>query len=209
MVIHIKWDNDSDGIILPVNPQSFTLSDSMNNTSVVIHNLGEINLKGKRALKSITLESFFPCQDYDFLKDSFHEPYGYYIKKLNEVFENNTTVHLVITETKINGYFTIESFEYGHQEKTKDISYSMSLKEYRELGGTKTEARVSKSVGAMSYTWKKGDTWQKLTKQTLGSSSTWKTQRKNNMSVITKAKKKNPQAEERTALIGYKVVIKP
>ena len=123
MVIHIKWNNDKSSVMLPVNPESFRLTDSMTNTSVYVHNLGEINLKGKRALQSITLESFFPCQNYGFLQGQFHNPYDYYIKKLDKVFKENKTVHLIITETSINGYFTIEEFEYGHEDMTKDVAY--------------------------------------------------------------------------------------
>lgn len=215
MVIHIKWNNDTNGVILPINPSAFRLSDTMNNTSVIIHNLGEINLKGKRALQSITLESFFPCQKYDFAQDSYHDPYDYYIKKLQKLFEDNTTVHLVITETNINGHFTIESFEYGHEEKNKDVAYSITLKEFREIGSTKAgSSRVEKDKNTKSVTWKKGDTWQKVTKSVLGSSKTYKTQKKNNKSVIDKAikayKKKNKvkKVKEATALIGCKVVIK-
>ena len=116
---------------------------------------------------------------------------------------------MVITETSINGYFTIENLNYGHNEKTNDVAYSMELKEYRELGSTKvTTKRVTKEVKTTSRKWKKGDTWQKVTKAVLGSSSTWKTQQKNNKSVISKAKKKYPKKKENDALIGYTVVIK-
>lgn len=45
MDIYIKWDSDKKGFLLPINPEGFELSDSMNNTSVIVHNLGEINLK--------------------------------------------------------------------------------------------------------------------------------------------------------------------
>jgi len=212
--IHIKWNNDSQSILLPVNPESFILSDSMINTSVNIHNLGEINLKGKRGLQGITLESFFPGQPYNFAKGTFQDPYGYYVKNLKKLMEDNTTVHLIITETEINGFFTIESFNYGHEERNKDVAYSLGLKEYREIGSTsagssKSGKRVTKSKKATTVTWKKGDTWQKLTKQILGSSATWKTQKKNNKKVISKAKKKNKGKKENVALIGYKVVIKP
>lgn len=210
MVIHIKWNNDKSGIILPINPASFKLTDSMNNTSVVVHNLGEINLKGKRGLQSISLESFFPGQKYDFAQDSYHRPYDYYVKKLKKLFEDNTTVHLMITQTSINGYFTIESFEYGQEERNRDVAYTIELKEYRAVKG-----RVKKTVKTKMITWKKGDTWPKVTKKALGKSTTYKTQKKNNKAVITKArkayKKKHPKIKkfrDEIALIGCRVVIK-
>ena len=127
MDIYIKWDSDKKGFLLPINPEGFELSDSMNNTSVIVHNLGEINLKGKRSLWTITLESFFPHQKYSFSRGAYHDPYEYYIKKLKKLFEKNTTIHLIITQTSINGFFTIESFTYGNKEKNGDVSYSLSF----------------------------------------------------------------------------------
>ena len=198
MVIHIKWDNDKKGIVLPVNPQAFKIANSMNNTSVMVHNLGEINLKGKRGLWSIVS------------MDSYHDPYQHYIKMLKARFQANTTLHLVITETNINMYCTIESFEYGHEEKNMDVAYSLTLKEYREAEATPAgkPKRVAKGKGTSSYKWKKGDTWQKVTKMKLGSSKKWKAVRKKNAAVIKKARRKHPKKKEKQALVGYKVVVK-
>ncbi len=205
MDIHIKWNSDKSSMQLPVVPESFEVSDSMNNTSVIIHNLGEINLKGKRNLKEVSLSSFFPAQKYAFAKTSYHVPYNY-VKILKKLFEKNTTVHLIITGTNINGFYTIEAFNYGHADKTNDVSYTLELKEYRETATTSN--RHTKAASSKVHTWKKGDTWQKLTKKTLGSSKTWKSVRKRNLDVIKKAKKKYPKKKESDALIGYKVVIK-
>ena len=206
MDIYIKWDSDKKGFLLPINPEGFELTDSMNNTSVIVHNLGEINLKGKRSLWTITLESFFPHQKYSFSRGAYHDPYEYYIKKLKKLFEKNTTIHLIITQTSINGFFTIESFTYGNKEKNGDVSYSLSLKEFREIGSSSVK-RIAKSPKNGTYVWKKGDTWQKITKKCLGSSKNWKKIKKRNAAVIKKAKKKHPKKKESAALIGYKVVV--
>ena len=202
MNIHINWDNDGKGFILPINPESFQLVGAMNNTTINIHNLGEINLKGKRTLKSISFESFFPANQYYFSQDTFHDPY-YYVENINKLMEQNETIHLVITETNINGFFTIDSFGYGNNDGSKDVYYTISLKEYREA----KSKRVSKKK-ANSYKWKKNDTWQSVTKKQLGSSKNWKKVKKKNAAVIKKAKKKNPGKREKDALVGYKVVLK-
>jgi hypothetical protein len=205
LVISISWNNEKKKIVLPVNPESFELSGTQNNTSLYIHNLGEINLKGKRGLYELTIESFFPAEQYAYHHGSYHDPYDYYCKKLSTLYEKNTTVHLVITETDINMYCTIESFRHGEEERNGDVRYSISFKEYRETTSAK---RTSTREKESSYTWKSGDTWSKVVKKKLGSSSTWKTVRKNNSAVIKKAKKKNPKKTEKDALVGYKVVIK-
>lgn len=213
MNIYIKWDNDSRSIQIPILPESFEIEDSINNSTVTIHNLGDINLKGKRSLYGLSFDSFFPAQKYGFAKCPFKDPYDHYIKKLKNLFESNTTLHVIITETNINGHFTIESFAYGHDEKTKDVHYTLAFREYRTIksvsAGTSKAGRTNKGVTKKTVTWKKGDTWQKVTKKVLGSSKTYKTQKKNNKSVISKAKKKHPKKKEKDALVGYKVVIKP
>lgn len=204
MDIYIKWNDDKKSLRLPVLPSSFELSGTQNNTSVNIHNLGELNLKGKRNLYTISFESFFPCQNYEFCRCA-PQSVESYIKTLRTLFENNTTVHLIITESQVNMFCTIDSFSHGMMEKVKDVNFSISFVEYRSV----TEGtRVVKSTETKTHKWKKGDTWQKVTKKYLGSSKKWKTVRKNNMSVIKKAKKKKKGKKEKVALIGYKVVIK-
>lgn len=80
MDIYLNWDNEKKSILFPVNPESFEISGSQNNQSLYIHNLGEINLKGKRGLYSITLESFFPSKKYNFRHGKYHDPYNFYCK---------------------------------------------------------------------------------------------------------------------------------
>lgn len=204
MNIYISWNNESSSFQLPINPSGFNVSASQNNTSLYVHNFGEINLKGKRGLYEITLESFFPAQNYYFCQCKPKKP-EYYIEKLKKLFARNETVHLVITDTEINMYCTIEAFSYGEEERNGDVKFSVSFKEFREAGNKKRT--TTKKVSA-SYLWKKGDTWPKVVKKKLGSSSKWKTIRKNNISVIKKAMKKNPKIKESIALVGYEVVIK-
>ena len=43
------------------------------------------------------------------------------------------TVKLIITGTPINFRCTIESFEWGEEDGTGDITYTLTLKEYRSV----------------------------------------------------------------------------
>lgn len=205
MDIYLNWDNEKKSILLPINPESFEISGSQNNQSLYVHNLGEINLKGKRELYSITLESFFPSKKYNFRHGKYRDPYNFYCKKLKNLYEKNTTVHLIITETDVNMFCTIESFTHGENDGSGDVKYTLTLKEYREVVAAK---RISTKKKGATHTWKKGDTWPKVVKKYLGSSKTWKTVRKNNIAVVNKAKRKNFKKKETVALIGYKVVVK-
>ncbi len=205
MEIYLCWNNDENQMLLPINPSSFKVTASQNNQSVYVHNLGEISLKGKRGLDGITLESFFPGQKYSFQHGAHHDPYKYYCAKLRKLLRENETIHLIITETNVNMFSSIESFAYGEADQSGDVSYALELKEYRMPA---TAKRISTKKKETVYTWKKGDTWSKVVKRHAGSSDTWKKVRAANQSVIRKAKKNAPKKKEADALIGYKVVIK-
>lgn len=210
MNIFINWDYEKEQLLLPINPESFEKAGTQNNTSVYVHNLGEINLKGKRGLYEINIESFFPAQEYSFIQgNEFLEPYKY-CAKLEKLYEDNTTVHLVITETDINMYCTIENFAYGETAGSRDVKYSLAFKEQREIIHKKRviDKNTTSAKKTITYKWKKGDTWPKVCKKKLGSSKDWKKIRKKNLSVITKAKKKHKGKKETVALIGSKVVLK-
>jgi nucleoid-associated protein YgaU len=203
--IFIKWDNELNSIQLPINPESFEQSVSQNNTSLYIHELGEINLKGKRALKQVSWSSFFPAQDYNFCRCVPMDPF-YYTRVLEALLENNTTVHVIITTTDINMYCTIEEFTHGEADRSGDVSYSITFKEYREVQGG---VRTSKDKVPVTYLWRSGDTWPKVTKAVLGDSAGWEAQKSANKKIIKAAKKANKKKKEEVALVGYKVVISP
>nr|DAU95677.1 MAG TPA: tail assembly protein [Caudoviricetes sp.] len=205
MDIFINWNNEKNSILLPVNPSSFEIEGAQNNTSIYVHNKGEVNLKGKRGLYIITIESFFPADKYDFINGEYHAPYSYYCKKLKKLFEKNTTVHLIITQTDINMFCTIESFKYGEAERNGDVKYSLAFKEYRETAAKK---RITTKTREANYSWKKGDTWSKVVKKCTGTSDGWKKVRNNNKAVIKKAMRKKAKVKEVVALIGYEVVIR-
>ena len=70
--------SNSDKIMLPVNPESFSFTEKHNNTSVNVNSIGEVNLIGKRGLKEGTISSFFPNQNYNFGNNSGRKkPYTY------------------------------------------------------------------------------------------------------------------------------------
>ena len=202
MDIFIRWNKEKKGFQLPINPDSYTVDGKQNNTSVYIHELGEINLKGKRALKTVSWSGCFPAQKYPFCKVTPQDPMSY-IHMLENCLEKNTQMHVVIG-TNVNIFATLESLQWSDDEQNGDINYSVSFKEDREPGEAK---RTTKEVVSTTYKWKKGDTWAKVCKRLLGDSKYAKDNQKRNKAVIKKAKKKNKGKKEAVALIGFKVVI--
>lgn len=225
--IYISWKKNSNvylavnKIQIPVLPERFELEGSQNNVSININNLGEINLKGKRNLYSLSFESFFPAEQYDFCKCTPYSPNGY-VTIIRSLMEHNITLNIAITEININLTCTIENFNYGMEERNGDIWYSITFKEYRNAKSKKidpvktvtttvkkaTTKRISKNLKSHTYTWRKGDTWHKIAKKKTGTSANYRILKKQNKDAIRKAKKQHPDKKEKDALIGYKVVIK-
>lgn len=121
-------------INLPVLPSSFMLSVSNKNGTVNINNEGEYNMIGKTGLKTITLESFFPAQEYDFCLCSPESPSSY-VTTIESWRTSGSPCQLTITGTPIDMPCLIESFTYGSKDSTPDLYYSLVLKEYRYIAG--------------------------------------------------------------------------
>lgn len=136
------WLKGRKKIRIPVLPSEYTVTSSQNDTTVNVIGLGEVTLRGKRGLRSISFSSFFPARyDTDYCElTNLKTPKEYveFIEKLKRA----GTVKLIITGTPINFRCTIESFEWGEKDGTGDISYTLSFKEYRAPSSNESSAVV-------------------------------------------------------------------
>lgn len=136
--------SNSDKIMLPVNPESFAFTEKHNNTSVNVNSIGEVNLLGKRDLKTGTISSHFPKRDRNYANNSGRQAPYTYINKLLSWKSSGKPVQLIITGTKINFQVTIETLKYGEQDGTGDVYYDLTLKEYRAVEIKKTKLKKTK-----------------------------------------------------------------
>ena len=136
--------SNSDKIMLPVNPESFAFTEKHNNTSVNVNSIGEVNLLGKRDLKTGTISSHFPKRDRNYANNSGRQAPYTYINKLLSWKSSGKPVQLIITGTKINFQVTIETLKYGEQDGTGDVYYDLPLKEYRAVEIKKTKLKKTK-----------------------------------------------------------------
>ena len=194
------WLKGSKKVRLPVLPPEYTVSSAQNNTVVNVVALGDVVLKGKRGLRSITFSSFFPMR-YDAGYCEFtniKKPKAYV--EMIESMKRAGAVKLIITGTSINFRCTIESFEWGENDGTGDIDFTLTLQEYKapsvssssvvkisESTTTTTEAagetRVEQAVTGGTYTVKSGDCLSSIAKKMLGTSN-WQALYEQNKSVI-------------------------
>ena len=128
--ITLKADNDE--IELPVSPASYDMKVGNKNETVNVISAGEYLMKGKTGLKSITIKSFFPAQEYSFAKGEV-DPWGYY-SKIEAWRQKNETIEFSISGTPIEFKCLIDDFEGGEHDGSGDVYYSLTLREYREIG---------------------------------------------------------------------------
>ena len=171
---------------LPVLPASFSLKESQNNEEININTMGTVKLLGKRGLKEIDIESFFPKQNYDFCKCTPLAPYEY-CEKFKQALKDNTVCILTITGTNINFTMTIEEFEYGEEDRAGDVSYKISFKEYRTIKTARVSTKTKKKVYKVK---KKGETFYSIARKFTGNSANAKQIAKQNKKKVSAKLKK-------------------
>lgn len=177
-----------DALRLPINPASFEVETSQNNTSVTVNKIGEVKLLGKGNLHGISFSSFFPKKEYSFVQYSgFPAPYEC-VKKIKSFM--GAPVKLTMTGTDLTGLVTIENFSYSEADGTGDVAYSLELAQYRKPKIVKAEnktvsretktvtlkatERETKAVNSTSYTVRAGDTLYSIAKKLTGNAENWR-----------------------------------
>lgn len=193
MEIWLSWQNNKERLRLPVLPPSFDVSVGNANTRVNVNEVGDINLIGKSGLKKISIETFFPAQEYYFCEYAgFPKPYDC-VDMIEGWRLSGKPIRLIITETPINLALAIENFSYGERDGTGDVYFTLDLAEYKFLE-TKTVAkqreytvetkRPTVKEVAKTYTVKSGDSLWAISKKLTGSGNNWRTIYNKNKKVI-------------------------
>lgn len=120
-------------VSFPVSPANFEVTNPYNNQTVNIINLGDINMLGKRGLRTIKFKSFFPAQAYSFVQTlALSGPYDY-VNQIKQMAESGNACSLSITGTDVSMPVSIDDFSYGERDGSGDVYFSISLKEYRYI----------------------------------------------------------------------------
>ena len=127
------WLKGSAPMRFPVLPAEYKVQGSRGIETVNINAVGETDLGGMRGLRTVSFSSFFP-KHYD---PSYCEFRGIknpqrYVKQIEQMM-NNGIVKLIITGTAINFPCRISSFEWGEDDGTGDIRFSITFKEHRKI----------------------------------------------------------------------------
>lgn len=148
-----------ENVSFPVLPAEIMAKNPYNTQTVNINGLGDINMKGKRGLKSVTLASFFPATETNnlmgiFSVDESADPYGS-IAKIRKMAESTEPSAVNVAGTDISMPVLIKNLEYGEKDGTGDVYFSVELEEYRFISQessaeNETTGLKSRGVGALS-----------------------------------------------------------
>lgn len=127
------WLKGSTPIRFPVLPAEYKIQGSRGIETVNINAIGETDLGGMRGLRTVSFSSFFP-KHYDASYCEFRKIKNpmRYVKQIEQIMSGNPT-KLIITGTSINFPCRVSSFEWGEDDGTGDIRFSITLKEHRKV----------------------------------------------------------------------------
>lgn len=124
------WLKGSKKVRIPVLPPGYKVTSAENDQTVVVIGIGEVVLRGKRKLREISFSSFFPSQYDSSYCDVIPKKPRKYVDEI-EKMKRAGSIKLIITGTPINFRCRITEFDYGEEDGTGDISYTLTFKEYR------------------------------------------------------------------------------
>lgn len=134
MAIRFFFAHEAKGLLqLPVNPSEIKISKSNDIKNVTTLGLGEISLINIGKLGTIEFEGFFPAnpdRPYVVTTGQFQPP-QHYIDFFEWNLNDRFNVRFIVSDTKINGLYTVERFDWSIVAGTEDVKYSIELKEYR------------------------------------------------------------------------------
>ena len=166
-------------LVLPVTPSDYQWSFGRQVESVMLDQIGEINLPGGALLGSCTIEAMLPAQSYPFCNPGAVPRPDMYLDQLETWSKAGTVVRFIVSGTRINAQALIESVEHGERDGTNDVYATIRLVGYRRPetpilaatgGGAKT-GRDSKTgaCAAKTYTVEAGDTLWGIARKYYGS----------------------------------------
>lgn len=183
------WLKGSSPLRFPVLPAEYKVSSGRGIETVNINAIGEVDLGGMKELKTVSFSSFFPKRYNSGYCEfrRFKNPMQY-VKQIERIMAGGPT-KIIITGTPINFPCRITSFEWGEDDGTGDVSFSITLKEHRKIAISQSSV-VAESAAAASedtsskdtvkredtrekpktYTVKRGDCLSSIARQLTGSS---------------------------------------
>lgn len=139
-------ENSKNTFMFPVAPSEFGVSNASKIETVNINNLGEVALFSGNSLSGMEFSSFFPGKKYSFVLEKNHKKPYECVSKIEAWRKAGTVLRFIVTGTNINDLVIVENFDHSEVDGTRDVFFSISLKEYKELK-INTEKTPKKNPG--------------------------------------------------------------
>ena len=134
MNIYLSVKNRKQVLKLPIVPEEVKVQPNRKNEKFETINFGEILLLGQAGLKEFEIETFFPKDPkrYSFSRNKKRKGWDC-VKLIESWMAKKLPVRVTVTGSPINILMAIESFEYGVQDGTGDIYYTIAFSEFKKI----------------------------------------------------------------------------
>ena len=208
MEMYLKKD-DKDIFRFPILPSAINVQDYAITNDSNITGLGDVTVFGGKGLRTIEISSFFPNpkKKYYFVSYTDYPKQYDCVTKIKKWMDKGEVLRFIVTGTEINFQVRITDFEYSEQDGTRDVYFTINLKEYRKIKISSTTPKKKKTDNKdrtdtketdnkpkqKTYTVKSGDTLYDIAKKHYGKGSDYK-------KIIEKNKSKYPSLAKSTTL---------
>lgn len=183
MEFWLKSEADNVNFLLPVTPTRYDIKYA-NGIETVQAVVGDINIPTSYRLSTVKLDGFFTMKDYPFVNKKTYDIAKNnmdYVELIKMFIAYKRIVRLIITGdnvTRINLPYRVESIDYSECDGSGDITYSIILREHREINfsnnGTPARPSESKNTNTTkTHTVVSGDTLRKLARCYYGDGDQW------------------------------------
>ena len=134
MEVYLK-DSSNNIFRFPVIPPTVNVQDYAIINDSNITAMGDIIVFGGKGLRTTEISSFFPNpkRRYSFVNYSDYPNQYECVDRIKKWMDVGTKLRFIVTDTEINFLVKITNFEYSEQNGTRDVYYTLSLKEFREI----------------------------------------------------------------------------
>lgn len=161
----LSYNNREASFRLPINPdnppQIYTPGNSQNWTTT---DVGTFKAIGKKGLQSLTLEFWWPVQEYSFVLYNGYPSASEMRSMLESWQDSSRPIRLIITGF-LNDAFSIEGLSFQQEKATGDVMVSIDLERYRFADDANPQTGNSYREG---YTTEMGDTSMRIVKLEYG-----------------------------------------